>query len=152
MQVSDYVRLPKSVDPVKHAARWYWNPETGQQISRWQMQIIQAGGINPAERAAIRKAQGITSPKQEKIKRYNDLAKAFKVHQAKKLGVKPEKIRVRGKSATALLFKSEAKSFKDLTKADLLDKSPTGKLARLLTRLGLREREWDMPVGQSPTT
>lgn len=150
MAIADYIRVPKSVDAAKHATRWYMHKDTGEFISRWQMQTMQAGGQDPRARAAVRKEYGITSIKQAKINRYNQLAKQYKLREAARLGTNPRKIKVRGQSESAKLFRKKYKAFESLTKDDYKDKSPHGKLAQVLVSLGLRNPEWDMPVGESP--
>lgn len=143
-KATDYVR-------VKGTARRFRHKETGKEISRWAMQTLQAGGINPAERAEIRSKQGISSPARAKQKRFNKLVSAFKKSTAKKLGVSPSKVRVRGDTQQAKDFRQAAKKLSQLTDRQLENKDADGALAQLLVDLNLRNPEWDMPVGESPS-
>lgn len=145
--IPGWQRIPKAVDPIKHARRWYINTETGQQISRTAYQTLQAGGVTPAERAKIRRNSGV----RPKNSAYTNLVQAYKKKQAEILGVSPRKIRVRGNSESALKFKAGRKALADLSALDLADKSPSGKLAQILVKMGLRKPEWQFPVGESPT-
>lgn len=140
-------RVPKSVDPIKHARRWYENTETGEQISRTAYQTLQAGGVSPAERAKIRRASGITPKNQS----YTNLVQAYKKKQSEKLGIPQRAVKVRGNSELAIKFKTGRAKLAALSATDLADKSPSGKLAQILVELGLRNPEWQFPVGESPT-
>lgn len=144
--IPGWKRVPKALDPIKHARRWYINTETGQQISRTAYQTLQAGGVTPTERATIRRKSGV----QRKNLSYTNLVHAYKKKQAEKLGVSPRKIKVRGNSESALRFKTGRKELANLSTLELADKSPGGKLAQILVKLGFRRPEWQFPVGESP--
>lgn len=150
MNADDYVRYPKIMDPIKHAARWHINLATGHELTRRAHQKLKSGGIEPEEKAAIRRAQGIKTPQSKAIERQKPIQKAYKTNIARKLGISPKKVKIRGNAPEAVAFRKEARGWQDLTKEDLRDKSATGRLAQWLVRLGLRNPEWTMPVGESP--
>lgn len=111
---------------------------------------MQAGGLNPAARAELRREYGIVGKREGKIKHYQDIVKRFREKEALRLNTSPSKIKVRGKSESAQQIKNLYRMLKNLTNTEKKDKSPQGKLAQILVGLGLRNPEWDMPVGESP--
>lgn len=150
MALSDYERVPRDVDPLKFAARWYRNKTTGEMISRWQYQILQNAGITPRAKAKQNKKLGLKPRGVVKNRRYNSFIKAYKSHIAAKLGKKPRDIKVRGDSPEAIEFRKKMKKFFTFRKADWDDKSVDGKVSRWFVEMGMREPEWDMPRGESP--
>ena len=146
MNLPGWKRISKSTDPVKHARRWYVNESTGEQLSRTAYQTLQAGGVSPFERAKIRRNSGIIS----KTSSYAEMARAYKRKQAVLQGVSEKKIKVRGNSESALLFKRAYHDLSKLTKAEQNDNSPGGKKAQILVSIGFRNPEWSVPVGESP--
>lgn len=148
MNQSDFIRFPKSLDAKKYASRRYYNPNTGEEISRWQMQTLQAGGITPKERSIIRRSQGIVTDSYRKFKRTLGLERRYKAAQAVSQGKKMKDIKTRGKNADD--FKKLKKELIKINRHKNVDKSANGKLAKLLVRMGLRQKDWTMPVGESP--
>lgn len=145
---SDFIRYPKSLDAVKYASRRYYNPNTGEEISRWQMQTLQAGGITPKERSIIRRSQGVMTDSYRKFKKTLGLERRYKAAQAVVQGKKMRDIKTRG--AGAKDFKQLKKELIKINSHKNVNKSANGKLAKLLVRMGLRQKEWTMPVGESP--
>ena len=138
-----FVRVPKTHP--KYNQRWYWNPETGQEITRKAHQTLQKGGLKPEEVAQIRKSQGVKS----KQTKYSGFVQAYKINTARKLGIKPKDVKVRGQSKEAIEFRAKYAQLKKLAGKKGVDKSPRGELAKLLTELNMREPEMDRPVGES---
>lgn len=103
--LSQYVRIPGT-------ARRYLDKETGKEISRWQYQILQGGGVNPKalakERAKLGDKKGAAS------RAYSGYVKAFKRNTAKILGVKESQVKVRGDSEQAKEFRKTLKEIKQL--------------------------------------
>lgn len=144
MDIKDYER-------VRGGARRYRNKKTGQEISRWAFEKLKHGGLDAREIARTRKAQGVRTKNTAEQNRLNGFIHAYKVKRARQLGKKPRDIKVRGQSADAIYFRSLHKQLKNLNKKESADKSPAGKLAKILEKLGLRDPEWQYPVGHSPT-
>lgn len=144
MAFEDFARIPKD------KARRYKNAATGETISRWEYEKRKTG-IDMREKARIRKAQGVISKTTHEQNRLNGFIHSYKAKRAKALGVKPKDIKVRGQSDEAVYFRDLHRQLKKLNKAEKADKSPTGKMAKILEALGLRDPEWQYPVGQSPT-
>ena len=144
MAISDYIRVPGS-------ARKYKNKKTGEIISRWKFDTLKSGGINPKEKAKIRKTQGVRTKNTATQHRLNGFINAYKVKQAQKTGGKVKDIKVRGNTADAIYFRRLYKQLKIEASKKPLDRSPNGPLAQILVKLGLRDPEWQYPVGHSPT-
>lgn len=145
---TDYKRLPKNSP--RYNTRRYVNIHTGREISRWEYQTLKAGGMSPREVAKVRRVMRTKSRGGESQRLTNALIKKYKIEQARIRGVKPSQVRVRGDSEAAVLFRSQVVQLKKLNAKGAADKSARGALAKLLTDLGFRRPEWDMPVGQSP--
>lgn len=138
-----FVRVPKTHP--RYNQRWYWNPETGQEITRRAHRTLQKGGIKPEEVAKIRKAQGVKSGQTK----YSGFVQAYKINTARKLGIKPKDVKVRGNSLAAIEFREKYARLKKLASQKNVDKSSGGELAKILTEMNMRKPEFDRPVGES---
>ena len=136
---------------VKGTARRYRNKETGKEISRWDYDKLRKGGLDARAIAKIRKTLGIRTKNTAAQHRLNGFIQAYKNKRARQLGKKPKDIKVRGQSDEAIYFRSLHNKLKKINKGKNVDKSPNGALAKILTELGLRDPEWEYPVGHSPT-
>ena len=123
MNQSDFKRVPKTHP--KYSQRWYINTKTGKTISRWDYQKLSKGGINPREHAKIRRNTRTANPKQLRI---NEMVHAYKIKTARKLGITPDKVRVRGKSDQAIEFRRLMRELKNLTDAEKEDNTASGKV------------------------
>lgn len=138
-----FIRVPKTHP--RYAQRWYYNPETGQEITRTAHQTLQKGGLKPKEVAKIRKVQGVKTG----TSKYSGFVQAYKINTARKLGIKPKDVRVRGNTKEAVEFRAKYAQLKKLASQKNVDKSATGDLAKILTELNMRQPEMDRPVGES---
>lgn len=141
--MTGFVRVPKTHP--KYSQRWYYNPDTGQEITRRAYQTLSKGGIRPEEISKIRRAQGI----KKKTGRYQGFVRAYKENTARKLGIKPSKVKVRGNSKEAVEFKQKYAKLKKITKSGKFDRSKDGEAAKLLIELNMRNPEFQGIVGES---
>lgn len=158
MNINDFKRVPKSHP--KYNQRQYINSKTGQVISRWQYQTLKSDGINPKQRAADRRSFAVKTKQSVAQNRINNIVKKFKQKKSEELGTTASKIKVRGQSEMAVEFRRDLAKLNKLNARDTKrreknknykrDYSPDGELAQLLVKLGLRDKDWTMPVGESP--
>lgn len=159
MKLSDFVRLPASISKQKNAARWYYNPETKQQISRWQYQTLQNEGINPLKKSLLKKEMGVRDVAQKRATGQSHLVDTYKKKTAEKLGIKKSAVRVRGQSSGAVEFRANIKKIKAFnarmkkkkTKSYMYTPAEEHELSTLLVNLNFRDEDSPYPAGQSPT-
>lgn len=160
LSTKDFIRVSKAENAKAHAARQYKNKTTGEYISRWKYQTLSHGGINPAERAKIRRVAGVRTPALLKSAEYSHLIETYKTKTALKYGIPRSKVLVRGNSPDAVAFRKNVKKLvaynKKLKKLGIKPhmRSPQQEheLQKILVDLNFRHEDWTMPVGQSPTT
>lgn len=142
--------LPSGWEPLRNKERQYRNSITGQTISRRAMQTMQYG-MSAESMAAERRAVRIATGKSKTGKsRYASMVETYKKKTAAKLGIKPSQVKVRGQSKEAIEFRQKTAALRKLTSDELKDKSPGGKLAKLLEDLNLRQKDAQYPVNESP--
>lgn len=144
---SGYVRYPAEQDPTKYKNRWVIDLRTGEAMSKWEYQKRQHGGINPKERAKIRRSYGVKEPDLLRGSRYSNLVRSYKSKRAEKTGQRLSAIKVRGDSADAIEFKRLSKRLKKLNErlkragrsAGHYTAAEANELIDILDRLGLRD-------------
>lgn len=161
MKAEDFKRVPKSHP--RYSQRAYIN-KRGKVITRWQYQTLQNEGLDPRKKARINRENNVNPKRLHEIKQLSNLGKIYKERIALRKGTHPKNVKIRGSSESAKTFRALSNRLKQINAiakkewlkngksgliGDYLDKSPTGELAAILRELGLRNPEWDMPVGES---
>lgn len=151
MNYKDFKRVPKTHP--KYKQRWYID-SNGNTLSHRAYQQLSKGGLTPEFIAQARKRIGTDGT--IKGNRFTKFITDYKKKTAAKLGISPSKVKVRGQSEEAILFRArfrELMNYNKKVKDGKIkpDYSPHGKLAKMLEDLNFREKDWDFPVNESPT-